>query len=932
LVPRPNLIQRLGEGLHLGHKLTLISAPAGFGKTTLLSEWVQAMGAATPPIAVAWLSLDEGDNDPTRFLTYFIAALNRVEGIEASIGEGALGMLQSPQPPPAEVVQSSLINDITAISDRIIIVLDDYHIIGSSQVDDALTFLLEHLPPPETGLHLVIATRDDPKLPLARLRARRQLTELRAADLRFSSSEAAEFLNQAMGLDLSAEDIAALETRTEGWIAGLQLAALALQGKALQGTFSMQGHKDTTSRIKSFSGSHRFVLDYLIEEVLEQQSESVQTFLLQTAVLNRLTGSLCDAVRFGIVETPYRSRGTAISKGTAVARREDGQAILEALEAANLFIVPLDEERHWYRYHHLFADLLRQRLRQKQPDWVPTLHIRASEWYEQNAFIDEAIEHALRGQDYERAAYLIEEQVDAIWERGEHAKLQRWLDGLPVELVFTKPQLCIFLAWDQLVNGQQEAAEQSLQAAEQALETNTDRATESLPIELGRLPDSESMKLQGKAAVIRAFLAFFRGDVQGIIQYAHLALDYLPEQDLTWRSTVSIALGDAYRIKGDLVAAHRAQLEALGACKMAGDIYPVMLSNVKVAINLRMQGKLQQTIKSCQQQMQFSKECGLSESGMAGWLLAVWGETLAELNDLDGAVHYAKKGIELIKGGGTLAMLTWSYMCLVRILFSREDLAGAEETIQKIENVARKSHVPPWITNQMTAWRARIWLAQDKLEAAVQWAGERELAADGKLTYLNEIEYMMLARILIAQQQLNESAGLLQRLLEAAEVGGRTSSMIEILIIQALTYQAQESTDQAITTLEKALTLAEPEGFIRIFVDEGPAMARLLYEAATGGIASDYARRLLAAFPMAEPEQTGPSRTQAPKSKLIEPLSERELEVLRLIAAGYSNRELARELVIALGTVKKHINNIFGKLDAHSRTQAVARARELDLI
>jgi LuxR family maltose regulon positive regulatory protein len=907
LVSRPRLIERLNGGLH--RKLTLISAPAGFGKTTLVTEWLVNLALDAEKEnqienRIAWISLDEGDNDFARFLAYFIAALNRVEGMDTTIGEGALTMLQSPQPPPTEAVLTPLINEIAAIPDRILLVLDDYHLIEAQPVHDALTFFLEHLP---LQIHLVIAAREDPHLPLSRLRARGQLTELRAADLRFTSSEAAEFLNQEMGLDLSTEDVAALETRTEGWIAGLQLAAI-----------SLQGHADTSRLIQSFTGSNRLVLDYLIEEVLDQQTEDIQAFLIQTAILNRLTGSLCDAVRFGTAE-----RHT---------KQDNGQEILEMLDRANLFIIPLDEERHWYRYHHLFTDLLRQRLRQTQPDLLPILHHNASEWYEQNGFIDEAIEHAMRAEDFERAAHMIEEQVDAVWERGEHAKLERWLAGLPVELVLTKPQLCIFLAWNQLVSGEQEAAERSLQSAEHALETSTDRALESSPIEPSQLPDSERMKIQGRAAVIRAFLAFFRGDVPEIIQYAHQALEYLPKQDLTWRSTVAIALGDAYRVQGDLVAAHRAQLEALEACKLAGDIYPIMLSNVKVAINLRMLGELQQTIESCQQQMQFIKESGLSQTGIAGWLLAVWGETLAELNDLDGAAHHAKKGIELIKHDGTLAMLTWSYTCLVRILFSRGDLDGAEEIIQITENIARKSHVPPWITNQMAAWRARVWLAQDKLEAVPQWVEERELVADGKLTHLNEIEYMMLARILIAQEQLDEATVLLQRLLEAAEAGGRTSRVIEILILQALVFYAQGDTEQALTTLEKALTLAESEGFIRIFVDEGPPMSRLLYEAVTRGIVPGYANRLLAAFPMSEPEQTDPSITQIPKSKLVEPLSEREIEVLQLIAEGLTNQEVASRLFLALSTVKVHTRNIYGKLGAHHRADAVAKARAFGIL
>jgi LuxR family maltose regulon positive regulatory protein len=896
LVPRPRLIEQLNDGLH--RKLTLISAPAGFGKTTLVSEWVDTLQLDAPKKIqiehkIAWLSLDESDNDPVRFLTYLMAALNQIEGDEASLGGGALSMLQTPQPPPAETILISLINKIAAIHNRIILILDDYHLINAQPIHDALNFLLENLPP---QIHLVVATREDPPLHLARLRVRSQVTELRAADLRFISSEAAEFLNQEMGLDLSEKDIAALEKRTEGWIAGLQLAAISLQGQT-----------DTSRLIQSFTGSHRLVLDYLIEEVLTQQHERVQTFLLQTAILDRLTGSLCDALT----------------------SQEDSQATLEMLEQANLFIISLDDDRRWYRYHHLFADLLRRRLRQNQPEQMPTLHHRASEWYEQNGFTDEAIEHALRAEDFERAAHLIEEMAEAVWGRGEHTKLGRWLDRLPVELVFTKPQLCIFNAWILFVNGQQDAAERSLQIAEKRFETNTDRATEPSPIEWSRLLGSESMKIQGRVAVIRAFLSFFRGDVPGIIQYSHQALEYLPEQDFTWRSTVAIVLGDAHTIN---------QLEALEACKATGDIYLILLTNLKLATTLRSQGKLQRTKEICQQLMQLAHECGLSQIGLVGWLLAIWGEVLAEFNDLDGAIDKARKGVELTQRGGTVAGLGRSYMCLIRILFSRGEMAGGEEIIQKMENVARESKVPPWITIPMAAWQARLWLAQDRLEAAFQWVEERGLYTDGESTHLDEINYVMLieyvtlARILIVQERLGEATGLLQRLLEAAEAGGRTSRVIEILILQALARQAQGDIDQAIITLEKALTLAEPEGFIQIFVDEGSPMAGLLYKALSRGIAHDYTNRLLAAFPVTEPEPAVPPKSQALKSELVEPLSEREIEVLQLVAEGLTNQEIASRLYLAPSTVKVHTRNIYGKLGAHHRADAVAKARAFGIL
>ena len=439
LVTRSRLIDQLNHNLH--RKLTLISAPAGFGKTTLVTDWLQSQGDDTlSPFLLGWLALDEGDNDVVRFLTYLITALNRIRGLETKIGVGALNMIQSPQPTPPETILITVINELSMVTDKIVLILDDYHLIDSQQVHESLNFLIENLPP---QLHLVITTREDPPIPISRLRARGQLNELRALDLRFTGEETAVFLNQVIGLNLSAANIAALETRTEGWITGLQMAAI-----------SMRGSQNVESFIASFAGSHRFVLDYLIEEVLEQQSEEIETFLLQTAILDRLTGSLCDAVRFGATE---------------VSGQENGQATLEALERTNLFIIPLDDARQWYRYHHLFADLLRQRLRQTHPNQISTLLHRASIWYEAQGLADEAIEYAFRSGDLDRSADLVAREVEAVWKRGEHEKLRRWLNVLEVETIHSKPILAFFLAWVQFVSGQQDLAETSLLATELAL-------------------------------------------------------------------------------------------------------------------------------------------------------------------------------------------------------------------------------------------------------------------------------------------------------------------------------------------------------------------------------------------------------------------------------------------------------------------------------
>ena len=895
LVSRPRLIELLNTGLH--RKLTLISAPAGFGKTTLVSEWadnLQLDAVKENAIAnrVAWLSLDEGDNDLVRFLTYSIAAL---QTIDPNIAKGELTALQSPQPPSTESLLISLINEIATLSNRMILVLDDYHLIEDQTIHNGLTFLLENLPP---QIHLVILTREDPHLPIARLRSKDYLTEIRAADLRFTSSEATEFLSQVMGLDLSPEDFVALDTRTEGWIAGLQLAAI-----------SIQGQDDVTGLINSFTGSHRHVLDYLIEEVLNKQPESIQTFLLHTSVLYRLNGTLCDAIT----------------------GQNSGQETLEMLEHANLFIVPLDDERRWYRYHNLFADLLRQRLRQTQPEERLALHRKASEWYEQNHFADEAIEHVLCIKDYERAAHLIEDQFGVRYERGKHTKLRIWLAELPEEMVFSKPELCILHAWNLFTSGQLGAAERSLQVAEKMLDPKTLQVPISLPAQ-DQLSVADRTKLIGRVDAIRAYFASFCGDVPGTIKYAQRALDYLPLQELQWRCAALIALGDAYASKGEVVAAYETRLDAVETCKETGDAYLLMIASLRLADTLRQNGRLQEVIDRCEQQMQIAAESGISTTIVAGWLLAIWGETLAEHNNLDLALQKVVKGVGLTERGRDVAMIGWSNLCLVRVLFSRGAVAEAEKVIQKMEKKDREFDLPLWVPVQMSAWQVRIWLKQGNLEAASRWAGERGLGVEGDLSSHHEIEYVVLARYLIAHERSDDAIKLLPRLFEAADKRGHTSRVIGILILQALAYQAAGDRVQSMTTLEQALTLAEPGGFIRVFIDEGPPMANLLNEAFTSGMTTDYVRRLMAAFPDAGSPSASPPSTHSTKPDLIEPLSERELEVLQLVANGLTNQEIAGKLFLSLNTVKVHTRNIYGKLGVNNRTQAAARARTLGII
>jgi LuxR family maltose regulon positive regulatory protein len=899
LVSRPRLTERLNEGLH--RKLTLISAPAGFGKTTAVSEWLAGFDRPA-----AWLSLDEGDNDPARFLAYLIAALRTLAPRQNDaaqrgpagnrqvpvglIGKGVLSALQSPQPPPPQSVLTPLINEIAAYPGSIVLVLDDYHTLESSAVDNALAFLLERLPP---QMHLIIATREDPHLQLARLRARGQLTELRAADLRFTSSEAAQFLNQVMGLGLSAEDIAILESRAEGWIAGLQLAAL-----------SMQGRRNAPSLIQSFTGSHRFVLDYLIEEVLEQQPESIQTFLLQTSILNRLTGSLCDALT----------------------GQDNGQQTLEYLEHANLFVVSLDNVRRWYRYHHLFSDLLRQRLHQTQASLQSELHSRASTWYEGNGLKEDAVDHALAAKDFERAAQLIAGQVDATWKRGEHARILGWLNALPKEQLSSRPHILIFQAWMQLEDGTYGAAEKSLQAVERALSSIDGKASVDEPREFGQL---NTAHLKSRVSVMRAMMAFHRADVPSITRFSHEALEHLPEEDLSWRGIAAMALGDSHYIDGDMNAANEALSEAIRISRVAGNVYITAYTSIKLAIVLQYQGRLHQALNTCHELMDFLNSNGLSQSALAGLVQAQWGEILWDLDDIDRGLQLTTKGIELNQYEIDVTNLSWAHLVLVKLLYAKTDLTGAMETILKLEEIERESHVPPWIVSRVAAWKAKIWLKAGNKGALYQWVQERLLSTEDALLFVREVEYLMLARILILRGELQDAVNLVERLIERAQAGGRVTRQIEMLLVLALAVKEQGDADKAMATLSKGLSLAEQGGHLRIFVNEGPPMARLLYEALSRQISPDYVRRLLAAFPMTTTEAPEPTKSHLAELELVEPLSERELEVLELLAEGLTNREIASRLFLSLNTVKAHTRNIYGKLGVHNRTQAVVRARAL---
>src|SRR5215207_1990596 len=885
LVARPRLIAKLEP--EAGRKLMLISAPAGFGKTTLLGEWA---ASRSDEQRVAWVSLDEADNDPARFLSYLVAALQTVE---EEIGEGVLSSLRAPGPPPIEALTGALLNELADFPGTLAIVLDDYHLIDSDQVHGIVSFLLERLP---SNVHLVIASRIEPPLLLARLRARGQITEINAADLSFAREEAVAFLKDTMGLNLSDEYVAALEERTEGWIAGLQLAAL-----------SMRDREDIPGFVRAFSGSHRDVLDFLTEEVLERQSEQMRAFLLETSILQRLTGELCDAVT----------------------DRDDGQEALERLERENLFVVPLDDERRWYRYHHLFADVLHGLLKQERSEEVKELHLRAASWYERNGWASEAFEHALAAGDAGWAARLVEYYTQALLQRGEGVTVDQWLTALPAGLVRSRPRLSLARAILALISGRADEVEPLLTDAERALTTD-DQAGEP-PV--GEAVRGGLANVLGSVAMLRAELARHRGDVEHTIQFTRRARAHLGEGDRYLRFFTSWNLAVVKQMQGRLGEAEDALAE-LAADPWASGRNPYVAVRTYYALGQVQltQGRLSAALQTFRQGLDLATEAGRRALPAAGVAHVGVAEVLYERNELDAALGQAMRGVELCRQIGYAQWLVTSLSTLACIRQARGDQAGALEAIGEAERLVPSTVVDIFFPVEVQ--RARLLLAQGKVDDAARWCTERGLGVEDEPSYLREREHLVLARVLLAQDKPDQALMLLERHLEEAQVQRRRGSEIEILMLQALALWERDAKERAVSTLTQALTLAEPEGYVRTFVDEGPEMALLVsevLEAQQRGplpppVPAHYLRKLLTAL------EEAASGSMQPTAELPEPLSERELEVLILIEASKSNRRIAQELFVTAGTVKTHIRSIYRKLDAHSRTQALVRARELNLL
>ncbi len=877
-VPRPRLVAWLDAGRE--RKLTLVSAPAGFGKTTLLSEWIAHTGRPA-----AWVSLDSGDNDPQRFWSYMIAALQTIPSLrEAGVGEAALALLQTSgaaaagDASPWEVPLTSLINDIAASGQDLMIVLDDYHLIDEQHVHDALLTFLHRLPP---SAHLVLSTRADPPWPLARLRAQRFLTELRAEDLRFTLEEATSLLNDVLGLRLSAEDITLLDGRTEGWIAGLQMAGL-----------SLQGHADARGFIQAFSASHRFVLDYLMEEVLNRQPADIQDFLLKTSVLERMTVPLCDAVT----------------------GREDGRTILARLERANLFLFPLDDERRWYRYHQLFADLLQALMARGNKDEVAALHLRASAWFSEHGLFAEAVSHALSAGDVGRVATLLERHTLAATDCAELGALLHWLETLPANVVRSRPWLCLTYAWGLAYTGRLAALEPLLEAAERVL------------AETG---GAERDRITGHIAALRAYRSTLSGEAAPAAEYALRGLARLPAEDMMARSMAASALGFAIR-RGQAPPAAQAALSEFAASAQtrgAGHLALVFLADLaQLHISA---GRLHRAMDVCHEAQALAaahEQKSGRELPAAGCIYSRMGMVLREWNDLEAALHYGRAAVERCQRWGLVEALADSHAFLALTLQAAGDMEGALAAIREARSVA--AGISPWYVAAAEYYEAWVLLAQGDVTAASRLPAMLQgRFADAR------------ARLLLAQGQPAEALRLVGPLLEAREKAGAMGAVVPLLAVQALAWQALQSSDQALATITRALALAEPEGYIRTFVDEGPPMLELLQRLRRRGLSEGhepllpYVDRLLSAFgPRAPSQVPHPPDSPVPAARLIEPLSERELQVLRLLATDLSTGEIAGQLFVAVSTLRTHSKRIYGKLQAHSRMAAVLRARELGLL
>lgn len=882
-VARPRLAKKLAQGLQ--RKLTLISTPAGFGKSTLLSTGTSALDCP-----VAWFSLDEADNNPVRFWSYFITCLQTVY---TKIGQSMLVALENFPTPHVEPLLISLINELVEMPEEIAFVLDDYHVIEAEPVHNAIDFLLEHMPP---QFHLVIATRIDPPLRLSLLRGRGQLIELRATDLRFTLEETTAFFNEAMGLGLSDENLAMLEDRTEGWIASLQMTAISIQGR-----------DDIPEFINSYSGTHHYIMDYLTEEILNRQEESIQSFLLKTSILDRLSGPLCDLIT-----------------GQAT-----GQNRLEHLVSANLFLVPLDDERRWFRYHHLFADLLLHRLNATQPDLAPALHRRASEWFEHEGLMAEAVHHALAGNDFDRAGDLIESIAVPLINESRLSAPRAWLDRLPIELIEKRPWLCVSLSSVYLSVSDLYNAERLLEKAESLI--SGEKGSQFFA------SAEDFNKIRNHMVGLQATLKLWHGDIPGTIALCLETLREGSSDQSTAQCLLTWNLGAAYWIRGELDSASEYLERSLALSQSTRNFFVALVCLGYQADIQVQQGHLHKAAEIDRRAIELGHKWG-GGNPLPGTSFAYvsMAQVLYQWNRIDEAMYHLKQGIELSKQNVEALVIRMTFPGLVLL----SDLKDTEYTARQILEQLRT--ITPAPNNQaaqdiIDAWMVRLSIAQGDLAAAERWVESLEgsnLNLDSIARRLSQFGYLTLIRVCIARGDVNELPGVLEPLCRHAEAEGRIGRLIEILILQSIAQYLQQNIDEALATLKRALIWAEPEGFLRIFADEGKPMKELLHRAKSRGIAVSYVNRILNAFESYEPAHPiwPDTKVLITPSSTPKPLTAREIEVLRFLAAGATSKEIADNLFLSVRTVKKHAENVYAKLDVHNRTQAINRAHEIGLL
>jgi LuxR family maltose regulon positive regulatory protein len=897
-VLRPRLVTRMEDALRLRHRLTLVSAKAGSGKTTLVSDWLhQQERPAT------WLSLDANDNDPHRFFGYLIVALRQAK---IEIGQAVLDQLEAPQLPQAEALVAELINAVATASTPFFLVLDDYHLIQNEWIHQVVAFLAGHQPP---EMHVILITRVDPPLPLARLRGRGQVTEIRDGDLRFTAEEAAQFLNEVMELNLPAEAVSTLEQRTEGWIAGLQMAAISMQGRGKD--------SDLVAFVEAFGGTNRYILDYLLEEVLDQQAPAMKDFLIETSILERMCGDLCDAMRFGQAESQRDVKEAGV---------RSSQAILEQLERANLFVMPLDDERRWYRYHHLFADLLNSTLAElRSAAEIRELHRRASRWHQSDGSLEEAMLHAMAAQDFEVAASMIDENVVSMLSRSEAPVLLGWIDKLPDQIVRGRPWLDIYRAYTLALSGRPDEAEPLLEDVEKRIDPDTPREAEYM----------------GYIAAIRSYTANLWGDTDRVIEMADLAEKYLPTDHLIARGMANYALAVTYWAGDDMDSAIKASQKMLEIGKRLDRLLMAVTALCDLASAKKAQGQLRQSQEYYDRARRWLVERNGLDSRVRCVYEVGWADSLLQGNQLDAAHEHAVTGIEYCQRFGAPSEMTWGYVTLMRVLQAWGDSEGALDALYDAEQVLQAHRVRQALRVELETKRVALWLAVGDIDMASRWAA----CCNGG----SEREQIALARLSLAQGRASDAQHLLERQRALAEAGGRNGRLIEILGLQALALEAQNRPAEANEALCQVIALGRPEGYVRVFLDLGWPLYKLLGRSAervtaagTPGAAStllmgDYVHGLLDAFQQEREAQRSRVReavSRMPRlaEAMVDPLTEREMEVLRLLAEGLSNKQIAERLIVAPSTVKQHLRNIYSKLDVHSRTQAVARGRELALL